>query len=90
MRCRVFLKLKSFSKKEKFIEVLITDNGIGRTSSMASKTINQKKMKSTGIKNVKNRLEIIQSVFSKNIEITINDLDPKTKIGTIVSIKIYG
>lgn len=80
----------SFSRKEKFIEILITDNGIGRTNSMASKTINQKKMKSTGIKNVKNRLEIIQSVFSKNIEITINDLDSKTKIGTIVSVKIYG
>ncbi len=78
-----------FTKKETFIEVLITDNGIGRTNSKASKTINQKKRKSTGINNVKNRLEIIQSLFKKNIEISIDDLNPKTKEGTVVLIKIY-
>ena len=79
----------SFVKRAAFIEVLIIDNGIGRLQSMAGKTINQKKMKSTGINNAKNRLEIIRSVFRKNIEVTINDLDVQTKEGTVVSLKVY-
>lgn len=79
----------SFVKKESFIEVLIVDNGIGRSKSIAGKTINQKKMKSTGINNAKNRLEIIKSVFRKNIEVSIDDLNSQTKEGTVVSLKIY-
>jgi tetratricopeptide (TPR) repeat protein len=79
----------SFVKKENFIEVLIIDNGIGRSKSIAGKTINQKKMKSTGINNAKNRLEIIKSVFRKNIEVSIDDLNSQTKEGTVVSLKIY-
>ena len=79
----------SFTQKGSFVEVIIKDNGIGREKSKLTKTLNQKKMKSTGIRNVENRLEIIKNVFKKDLQITINDLDNETKEGTIVTLKLY-
>jgi hypothetical protein len=56
---------------------------------MEIKTSNQKKMKSTGIKNIENRLELIRSVFKKKLEITILDKDKSTEPGTTVNVKLY-
>ena len=78
-----------FNPKQNYVEIVISDNGIGREQSKLSKTLNQKKMKSTGIKNVKSRLEIIKSVFKKDLEISINNLDENTKEGTVVTVKLY-
>ncbi len=77
------------TEKDNVVEIKITDNGIGRAKSKLAKTANQKKMKSTGIKNVKNRLEIIKSVFQKELNITINDLNPETKEGTEVKVELF-
>ena len=79
----------SFTQKDGYVEVVIQDNGIGREKSKATKTLNQKKMKSTGIKNVENRLEIIKNVFKKDLQITIKDMDLETNEGTIVTLKLY-
>lgn len=79
----------SFVQKDDSIEVTIADNGIGREQSKKMKTLNQQKMKSTGISNAQNRLEIINEVFRKNLEINIRDLDEKTKEGTIVTLNLY-
>ena len=79
----------SFTQKSNYVEVIISDNGIGREKSKQSKTLNQKKMKSTGIKNVENRLGIIKSVFKKDLNIVISDLDEETKAGTVVTLKLY-
>ena len=79
----------SMTANNEFVDILICDNGIGRTKSEAVKTSNQKKMKSTGIKNVENRLEIIKKVFKKNLEISIDDQDEILKTGTKVRIKLY-
>lgn len=78
-----------FTQKENYVEILISDDGIGREKSKESKTLNQKKMKSTGIKNVKNRLEIIKNVFKKDLEIAITNLNENTKEGTVVKVKLY-
>ncbi|UKN00258.1 histidine kinase [Paracrocinitomix mangrovi] len=82
------LKIK-FTKETDHIEVLISDNGIGREKSRQMKTMNQQKMKSTGISNAKNRLEIINEVFAKKLEIAIDDLDKSTHEGTVVQLKLY-
>lgn len=79
----------SFTQKDGYVEVIIQDNGIGREKSKSTKTLNQKKMKSTGIKNVENRLEIIKNVFKKDLQITIKDMDKETNEGTIVTLKLY-
>ncbi|MGB1041297.1 MAG: sensor histidine kinase, partial [Flavobacteriales bacterium] len=78
-----------FEQEPDFLRIVITDDGIGRTHSIESKTSNQKKMKSTGIKNVENRLEIIKSVFKKELSIDIQDLDKTNKSGTKVELKLY-
>lgn len=79
----------NFKKQANHVEITIIDNGIGREKSKLSKTLNQKKMKSTGIKNVENRLEIIQNVFKTKLEIYIADLDTESKEGTVVKLKLY-
>ncbi len=79
----------SFVQGANCIDVFINDNGIGREASMNIKTSNQKKMKSTGIKNIENRLELIRSVFKKKLEITILDKDNSTEPGTSVNVKLY-
>lgn len=78
----------TFTQVNNHIEILITDDGIGRDASKAFKTANQKQMKSTGLKNVENRLEIIKNVFKKKVEITINDLNTTAPKGTKVLVKL--
>lgn len=78
-----------FSQESDFLKITISDDGIGRKRSIESKTVNQKKMKSTGIKNVEDRLEIIKSVFKKELVIDIQDLDIENKSGTEVVLKLY-
>ena len=78
-----------FSQETDYLKVTISDNGIGRKLSMESKTVNQKKMKSTGIKNVENRLDIIKSVFKKELVIDIKDLNSGSDTGTLVELKLY-
>ena len=78
-----------FSQTKDCVAIEISDNGIGRKASAKVKTINQKKMKSTGIKNIENRLEIIRSVFKKNLDITIQDYDLTNETGTKVNVKLH-
>ncbi len=80
-----FLKV-DFKEVIDGLTITITDNGIGRDQSLKHKTANQLKMKSTGIKNVKDRLEIIKTAFKKELSIHIEDLNPQTKEGTKVTI----
>ncbi|MBT1690227.1 histidine kinase [Dawidia soli] len=56
--------------------VEITDDGIGRKRSAALKTANQKKHNSTGLKNIQERLDIINRVYNADYRVTIEDLEP--------------
>lgn len=78
----------SFKQMANCVEIEIKDNGIGRKQSKESKTLNQKKMKSTGIKNVENRLDLIKRVFKKDLTIKINDLEESSQTGTVVTLKL--
>ena len=56
------------------IEVIIQDNGIGRKKSTELKTVNQKKHKSTGLKNIGARLIILNRVYKTNYRVEVDDL----------------
>jgi tetratricopeptide (TPR) repeat protein len=56
------------------IEVKISDNGIGRKKSAEIKTANQRKHNSTGLKNIRERLSIINKVYRANYRVEIDDL----------------
>jgi tetratricopeptide (TPR) repeat protein len=68
------------------LKIIVTDNGIGRSASLKQKTANQLKMKSTGIKNVVDRLDIIRAAFKQELTITITDLNEDTKEGTVATV----
>jgi sensor histidine kinase YesM len=54
--------------------VKISDNGIGRKKSAEIKTANQRKHNSTGLKNIRERLSIINKVYHANYRVEIDDL----------------
>lgn len=80
----------TFQKNEdNSISVVIEDNGIGRKKSAELKTVNQKSTHSTGIKNTVNRISLINELYKKNIQITIQDAQPAlADVGTKVVIKL--
>jgi len=51
----------------------ITDDGIGRKKSAALKTEHQKKHNSTGLKNIAERLAIINKVYRSNYRVLVED-----------------
>lgn len=70
------------------LTVLIEDNGIGRKRSKQLKTKNQQDTKSTGLKNINNRLQIINEIHKTNLRVNIEDLFKETETGTKVVIEI--
>jgi tetratricopeptide (TPR) repeat protein/anti-sigma regulatory factor (Ser/Thr protein kinase) len=64
-----------FSQDPENLVVEITDDGIGRKKSQDLKTVNQKKHNSTGLKNIQERLSIINTVYNANYRVSISDLD---------------
>jgi hypothetical protein len=80
-----FLKL-SMARSNGSLMVTITDNGIGRQKSTELKTENQKKHKSTGLKNIKERLEILNHVYRTHYQVNVSD-GPGGE-GTVVEIRI--
>jgi tetratricopeptide (TPR) repeat protein len=77
--------LLRFHKDSKNLVVEITDNGIGRKKSAASKTENQKKHNSMGLKNIQHRLALINKVYHANYRVSLEDLEHDN--GT--SVRIY-
>jgi tetratricopeptide (TPR) repeat protein len=75
-----------FKQVDKNLQIIIKDNGVGRNKSMELKTKNQQQNNSTGIKNIENRLKIINEVHRLGIRIDVSDLDLVNQTGTIVSI----
>ncbi|HMJ70600.1 MAG TPA: histidine kinase [Cyclobacteriaceae bacterium] len=80
-----FLKL-SMTQRDSRLLVTITDNGIGRKKSAELKTENQKKHRSTGLKNIKERLTILNTVYSTHYDVKVSD-GPDGE-GTVVEISL--
>lgn len=73
--------------------VEIADNGIGRKRSVELKTENQKKHESTGLKNIRERLRIINTIYKSDYQVAIedigNDLGTKVLLQLPVNQKIH-
>ena len=69
-----FLKVQLLKKDEETIQIEITDNGIGRKKSAALKTDYQKKKKSKGMQNIKQRIAILNTMYKDKIDVFIEDL----------------
>lgn len=71
-----------------YVEFIISDNGIGRKRSHEVKTKNQLESKSTGMRNIENRLNILNDVNKMDLKVSIKNLKEKEQSGTVVSIQI--
>lgn len=66
----------------------INDDGIGRRKSSELKTRHQKQNTSTGLKNTKSRLEIINEVYAMDYRVMLEDRNQEDGSGTIVKLHI--
>ncbi len=66
------LTLRIYQQNDQLV-VEVNDNGIGRQKSIELKTANQKKHNSTGLKNIEERLAIINKVYKTNYKVSIAD-----------------
>ena len=80
------LSLK-LEKKEKNLLVTISDNGIGRRKSAELKTTNQKKNRSTALRNIKERIYIVNELHGLNINVSVQDYN-KDGTGTVVRLTV--
>jgi len=72
-------------KQDQNLVVEVCDDGIGRKKSAELKTENQKKHFSVGLKNIGERLAIINKMYKTNYHVSVTD--PKSGSGT--EVKIY-
>lgn len=78
----------SFNKQNGNLQIIVQDNGIGRKKSHELKTKNQKKNKSTAIKNIDQRIKLISALHNIKVKVDIQDLDTDgsgTKITLTIS-----
>lgn len=73
-------------KDSQGLKIEITDDGIGRKKSTELKTENQKRHNSTGLKNIQERLHILNTVYKTNYQVQIEDLPSGS--GTRVTIMV--
>jgi len=73
-----YLKIDLKQKDHELLEIIITDNGIGREKSAKLKTMHQKKQKSKGMGNIKKRIAILNDMYKDKVEVLIKDLDEDT------------
>ena len=77
------------TKENEAIVVSISDNGIGREASFKEKTKHQKTHNSIGLKNIKERLVLLNKVYNLNYTTSISDLNLENKSGTLVELKLF-
>ncbi len=83
-----FLKVQLLKKDEETLQIEISDNGIGRKKSAELKTDYQKKKKSKGMQNIKQRITILNEMYKDKVDVFIEDLyDDKTGTKVILILK---
>jgi tetratricopeptide (TPR) repeat protein len=70
------LLIKLNAKDVNEVVISIEDDGIGRTASAQHKTNNQKKQKSKGLGNIKERVAILNEMYPNKVDIAITDAFP--------------
>ena len=61
-------------KDEDTAVITVTDDGVGRERSKAMKTDNQKKQKSKGMSNIKERIAILNEMYGDRVDVHIGDV----------------
>lgn len=83
-----FLKVNLDKIDEETIKIEISDNGIGRAKSKALKTEHQKKQKSKGMQNIKQRIKILNKMYKDKVDVFIEDMyDDKTGTKVVLTLK---
>lgn len=70
------------------VQVIITDNGIGRDRSKAIKTDHQKQRDSKGLGNIKNRIALLNELHNHKITIDVTDAGTTPDVGTKVVVNL--
>lgn len=78
----------SVQKQDGKLFWIIEDNGIGRKKSAELKTKNQQTGKSTGMKNIDERLRILNKMNNTKMAVNVIDLSNENKTGTRVEVSI--
>lgn len=82
------LEVKFYTEDQK-LYCTVRDNGIGREESARLKTNHQKTYQSTGIKNTRERIDILNKLHGTSLQISIFDLNENGKAtGTLVRISL--
>lgn len=68
------LEVSINSKSNDELQILILDDGIGRKKSAELKTVNQKKQKSKGMGNIRQRVAILNDMYGDKVSVEISDL----------------
>lgn len=68
------LEIRVKAKGADEVEICITDDGIGRKKSATLKTQNQKRQKSKGMGNIKQRVAILNDMYDDKVDVSIADL----------------
>lgn len=74
-------------EKNKQLHIVITDDGIGRKRSAELKTKNQRKTKSTAIKNIDERIKLINNLHGLALKVSTRDANQDGS-GTVVTLII--
>ena len=82
------LSINIKQEKPEEIDIIITDDGIGRSKSKALKTVNQQKQNSKGMGNIKKRVTILNDMYKDKIDVSVEDFQDKADAGTKVTIKL--
>ncbi|MDT0558896.1 histidine kinase [Ichthyenterobacterium sp. W332] len=82
------LNISIVQKNEDELQVVITDDGIGRERSLQMKTEHQKKHKSTGMSNIKKRVSILNTMYKDKVTIDINNYLEVEDAGTKVVVTL--
>ncbi|MGC6432484.1 MAG: histidine kinase [Jejuia sp.] len=75
-------------KQEDEIEIIITDDGIGRKKSKALKTANQRKQNSKGMGNIKKRVAILNDMYKDKVDVSVEDFKDEEDTGTKVVVTL--
>ena len=83
-----FLKVQLLKNGKETIRIEISDNGIGREKSKELKTDYQKKQRSKGMQNIKQRIAILNEMYKDKVDVFIEDLyGDKTGTKVILTLK---
>ncbi|WP_255573029.1 histidine kinase [Hanstruepera marina] len=82
------LEITVAKKSSSEITITITDDGIGRARSKASKTDNQKKHNSKGMSNIKKRVSILNNMYKDKVDVFIDDYQTEGDTGTQVVVTL--